>query len=96
MGLPLRQMGLDFGVPNKINFFKRRKLREKKMNCQIKKIFDSFPKLILVAFFIGIVIPFPAKGQSPTPENMVLVNAGGFIRGMDIEKTLLRMRLQQE
>ena len=53
------------------------------MNCQIKKIFDSFPKLILVAFFIGIVIPFPAKGQSPTPENMVLVNAGGFIRGVD-------------
>jgi|TARA_B110000438_G_scaffold51284_1_gene51683 formylglycine-generating enzyme required for sulfatase activity len=78
-------MGLDFGVPNKINFFKRRKLREKKMNFQIKKIFDSFPKLILVAFFIGIVIPFPAKGQSPTPENMVLVNAGGFIRGVDAD-----------
>ena len=58
------------------------------MNCQIKKIFDSFPKLILVAFFIGIVIPFPAKGQSPTPENMVLVNAGGFIRGVDADSGL--------
>jgi len=54
------------------------------------KIIESFPKIILLSFFIGITSPHLAKAQSPAPENMVLVNAGGFIRGMDAERSLTK------
>jgi len=53
------------------------------MNDQIKELTESFPKLILIAFLIGIYTPYSVIAQPPIPENMVLVNAGGFIRGMD-------------
>ena len=56
------------------------------MNHQIKTLITSFQKIVLTLLFIGISTPFIAEAQAPTPQNMVLVNAGGFIRGMDISQ----------
>jgi gamma-glutamyl hercynylcysteine S-oxide synthase len=57
------------------------------MNCQIKNT-GLIPKIALLAISLGLLTPNLVKAQKSIPDNMVLVNAGGFIRGMNIDRDL--------
>jgi formylglycine-generating enzyme required for sulfatase activity len=53
------------------------------MKRQFNKSIIKLFLLSLIAFNFGLVNPVSAIADSIAPENMVLVNAGGFMRGLD-------------
>ena len=81
------------------------------MKFKIKKSIEMFLKISLLAIFLAAPLFHIVEAGSSAPENMILINAGGFVRGMDkapakkvhkkatnfrYQKMLLRMRVRQE
>ena len=53
------------------------------MKFKIKKSIEMFLKISLLAVFLVASLSHTIKADSSAPENMILINAGGFVRGMD-------------
>ena len=53
------------------------------MEFKIKKSIKIFLKTSLLAIFLVASLSHIVEADSSAPENMILINAGGFVRGMD-------------
>ncbi len=53
------------------------------MGWHSKKLAIKLVTLLLLTVFAGTSFPLTSAAEPPAPENMALVNAGGFMRGID-------------
>ena len=53
------------------------------MNSQQNKSLKILLNISILSALIFASLPFKAEADSSVPENMILINAGGFMRGMD-------------
>ncbi|MDH3256342.1 MAG: formylglycine-generating enzyme family protein [Nitrospinota bacterium] len=58
------------------------------MKWDTDKPMINFLFFLLLTVFVETYLPLSAKAEPPVPENMVLINAGGFMRGIDKEKPI--------
>ena len=56
------------------------------MNHNLKQIFGRTLTISFLAVFFTAIVPQVSRAVTAVPEDMVLVNAGGFTRGIDNTK----------
>jgi|TARA_B110000116_G_scaffold263909_1_gene271041 formylglycine-generating enzyme required for sulfatase activity len=56
---------------------------ERKMNSQQKHSIKILLNIFILTVFMFSSLPFKAQADSSDTENMILINAGGFMRGID-------------
>lgn len=66
------------------------------MRWHIDKSIIKFLNFLLLAVFVEIYLPSSVVAKPPAPDNMVLINAGGFMRGIDKEKPVKAKNMSPE